>query len=66
MAEQDHRQCLNRLVSLSAEAEGVDHRQLAAEVDRVLVCTGRRGCASHLACSWLAADLATALSRRFR
>lgn len=66
MADRDHRQCLNRLIALCAEVEGLDHRQLAAEVDQALACNGRRACTSHLACSWLAADLAATLARRYR
>lgn len=66
MAEQEHRHCLNRLISITGLAEGMDHRQLAAAVDEALACNGRRACSSHLACSWLAADLAASLAKRYR
>lgn len=65
MRGQDHRHCLNRLISLSAEAESLDHRVIAAEVDRMLACNGRRACCSHLPCSWLAAELAANLAQRY-
>lgn len=66
MGDQNHRVCLNRLISLSAEAESLDHRIVAAEVDRMLSCNGRRACCSLLPCSWLAAELAANLARRYR
>lgn len=66
MEESDQRHCLNRLLALSSEVEALDHRRLAAEVDQMLACNGRRACSSHLACSWLAADLAASLARRYR
>lgn len=66
MADRDHRTCLNQLMSLSAEAEQHDHRVVAAEVDRMLACNGRRACSAQLACSWLAAELASSLAQRYR
>lgn len=53
-------------MSLSAEAEQHDHRVVAAEVDRMLACNGRRACSAQLACSWLAAELASSLAQRYR
>lgn len=66
MADTEHRSCLNRLFRLSSEAHSLDHHMVAAEVDQVLACNGRRACSSHLACSWLASDLAATLAQRYR
>lgn len=66
MGDHHQRTCLNRAMSFSAEAENHDHRMVADEVDRMLACNGRRACSSHLACSWLAAELAAKLARRYR
>lgn len=66
MGDQQSRTCLTRAMSLSSEAEECDHRVVADEVDRMLACNGRHACTTHLACSWLAAELATKLARRYR
>lgn len=66
MGEQQHRTCLNQLISWSAEVDCHDHRAVAAEVDRMLSCNGQRMCPAHLACSWLAAELASHLANRYR
>lgn len=66
MGDHQQRSCLNRAMSLSAETENCDHRMVADEVDRMLACNGRHACATQLACSWLAAELASALARRYR
>lgn len=66
MGENQHRACLNRLLALSAEMHAHDHQTLAAEVDRMLVCNGQRGCAAKLACSWLATEMAAGLAQRYR
>ncbi len=66
MGQLHHRACLNQLMSLSTQAEGLEHRALAAEVDRVLACNGRRACLAHLTCACIAADLAANLAQRYR
>lgn len=66
MGDNKQRACLNRAMSLSAEAEQCDHRAVADEVDRMLACNGRQACSTLLACSWLAAELAAKLARRYR
>lgn len=66
MADHEHRNCLNHLFRLSAEAHALDHTRVAAEVDRMLACNGRRACTAYLTCSWLASDLATSLAQRYR
>lgn len=66
MGDHQHRNCLNRLLTLSSEMDGHDHQTLAAEVDRMLVCNGRRVCSAKLACSYLAAELAAGLVQRYR
>lgn len=66
MGEQQNRQCLNRLMALSAEGDELDRQQMAHEIDRMLACNGRRGCCSHLACSWLAVELSGQLAQRYR
>ena len=53
-------------MSLSTQADGLEHRALAAEVDRVLACNGRRACLAHLTCACIAADLAADLAQRYR
>lgn len=66
MGDHHNRNCLNRLLTLSGETDCHDHQTLAAEVDRMLVCNGRRVCSAKLACSWLAAELAANLAQRYR
>ena len=65
MGELHHRTCLNQLLALSAQAERLERRKLADEVDRVLACNGRRACLAHLTCACIAADLASNLARRY-
>jgi hypothetical protein len=64
MNDNHHRQCLGRLLSLSAEANRLPDRQLAAEVDAVLNCDHRNACLSRLACSCLACEMASNLTDR--
>lgn len=66
MGDHQHRNCLNRLLTLSTEMDVHDHKTLAAEVDRMLGCNGHRACSSKLACSWLANELAAGLVQRYR
>ncbi|HLO78091.1 MAG TPA: hypothetical protein VK196_16675 [Magnetospirillum sp.] len=66
MSDHQNRRCLNELIALSAQTDTMDHRAVAAKVDQMLACNGRRACTSHLACSWLAADLAASLADRYR
>jgi len=49
MADNQKRQCLNRLLTISAQADVLDYNNVAGEVDRMLACNGRRCCCSHLA-----------------
>lgn len=66
MGEHHQRNCLNRLMILNSEMDAHDHKAVAAEVDRMLVCNSRHGCSAKLTCSWLAAELAAGLAQRYR
>ena len=66
MGDVRHRQCLNNLLSLSERVDAVEHKVLTAELDRVIACSGRLACLSHLACSWLASEMASGLMQRYR
>ncbi|MCR6632998.1 MAG: hypothetical protein NVV74_24755 [Magnetospirillum sp.] len=66
MGDPHHRQCLNRLLTLSGQADALADHEVASEVDRMLACNGRRACVSHLACACLASEMASRLARRFR
>jgi hypothetical protein len=66
MGEARQRQCLNDLLSLRDHADGVEHKVLTAELDRVIACSGRLACLSHLACSWVASEMASSLMQRYR
>jgi len=66
MGKTRQRQCLIDLLSLRDNAETVEHKVLTAELDRVIACSGRLACLSHLACSWIASEMATSLMQRYR
>lgn len=60
------RACFGRLMALSDDIATLDSRVVTQAVDRVLVCGRRYHCRNHLACSWMASDLASRLMDRFR
>lgn len=60
------RACFGRLMALSDDLASRDNREVTQAVDRVLACCRRRHCRTHLACSWMASDLASRLMERFR
>lgn len=66
MPAETERTCFGRLMALSHEIATIDSDVVTRAVDGVLTCGRRYNCRSHLACSWMASELATRLMERFR
>lgn len=60
----DVRACFGHLLGL--DGPSCEAGTLSRAVDQVLGCRQRYACRSHLACSWVAAELAAELMRRYR
>ena len=60
------RVCFSRLMALSNDIASLDNNAVTQAIDSVLGCGGRYNCRSHLACSWMASELASRLMERFR